>query len=537
MDKDINFVFKMLNKKKLFFSLSVLLFLDCLYMFVPFSFTIFLTLPFTLNKAIIICIIFILSKLLRIFLLYIWRLYTDKYIYAYSREQLLTYYNKIEKIPSKNLNNYQTGYLQNIINNILAITKSLLTQDYFYIILGLILFYYTVFTQSIFIGTLCLGLGVICILVSIFTLKRANKSLGILYEEENKYNANYQDIISNLRTVKVLGNSSFFADKIKQSGNQCLSKAYNYIRYYSLEEFLRNTLIFIPFVLAMVKAVYDMSLGIDTLGIITFYIYQNAEMGSVFSGMSRNLIDWFKLNVLKKQAWEVIKDCKKASYIYDFETFTINNANIKYDESAALIQIPEFICNKNDKICIYGKSGEGKTSLLNLIIGNVDHYSGEILVDNLPKDGKLLDAGFVSQEIELFNTTLRENLCMGKNISSKQLEEYLVELDLLEFIKLLDKGLDTEVGEKGLKLSTGQKRRINLLRSYLMNKDIYILDEPTSNLDKNTEKLVCNFIMDHFLDKTLIISTHNDEIKKICNKFYKMENHILNQKTEKVNYM
>lgn len=92
---------------------------------------------------------------------------------------------------------------------------------------------------------------------------------------------------------------------------------------------------------------------------------------------------------------------------------------------------------------------------------------------------------------------------------------------------VFEDGIDTIVGEKGLKLSTGQKRRINILRSYLMNKEIYILDEPTSNLDKYTEEIVVDFILKYFQYKTLIIATHNEKINKVCNKFYRFENHEL----------
>lgn len=81
--------------------------------------------------------------------------------------------------------------------------------------------------------------------------------------------------------------------------------------------------------------------------------------------------------------------------------------------------------------------------------------------------------------------------------------------------------------EKGLKLSTGQKRRINILRSYLLDKDIYILDEPTSNLDKHTEDVVVNFILKYFQNKILVIVTHNEKINRVCNKFYQFENHVL----------
>lgn len=108
---------------------------------------------------------------------------------------------------------------------------------------------------------------------------------------------------------------------------------------------------------------------------------------------------------------------------------------------------------------------------------------------------------------------------LDNNIGDEEIKSYLKELELDELL-LLNDGIYTKLGEKGLKLSTGQKRRVNILRSYLMNKDIYILDEQTSYLDKHTEEVVVNFILKYFKDKTLIIATHNEKINEICNKFY-----------------
>ena len=151
------------------------------------------------------------------------------------------------------------------------------------------------------------------------------------------------------------------------------------------------------------------------------------------------------------------------------------------------------------------------------------------MIDGKNLDDVKLDIGVVSQEIELFNMSIKDNLCLGKRIRDEEIIKYLEELKLSEIL-LFEDGIDTIVGEKGLKLSTGQKRRINILRSYLMDKDIYILDEPTSNLDKKTEEIVVNFILKYFKNKTLIIVTHNEKICDICNKFYEFKNHILVEK-------
>ena len=93
--------------------------------------------------------------------------------------------------------------------------------------------------------------------------------------------------------------------------------------------------------------------------------------------------------------------------------------------------------------------------------------------------------------------SIKDNLCLDKKISDEKIINYLKELELNEIL-LFEDGIYTIIGEKGLKLSTGQKRRINILRSYLIDKNIYILDEPTSNLDKHTEEIVVNFFLKYF---------------------------------------
>ena len=130
---------------------------------------------------------------------------------------------------------------------------------------------------------------------------------------------------------------------------------------------------------------------------------------------------------------------------------------------------------------------------------------------------------YISQEIDLFDLTVKENLCLGKEISDKKLMEILMEAGLQDWVEKLENGLETVVGERGLKLSVGQKQRLNLIRGILLDKDIYILDEPTSNLDKETEKLIVDLIGKYLSSKTVIIVTHREEIKKICEKHYVFE--------------
>ena len=111
--------------------------------------------------------------------------------------------------------------------------------------------------------------------------------------------------------------------------------------------------------------------------------------------------------------------------------------------------------------------------------------------------------------------------------------QYLEDAGLALWINNLENGLDTVVGEKGIKLSTGQKQRLNIIRGILLDKDIYIFDEPTSNLDILSENNICVMIAKYLKNKTCIIVTHKQKLLSICNKHYFFENKVLLEKNQK----
>ncbi len=525
-NNNINFIFKSLNKKKITICLLIEAFLDLIYYFVPFAFTLFLTLPFTIEKAITVIAIFMISKTLRVGGNYLLRKYSDNYLYEYKNVQYKEYYKKLSKLPVETISKYQTGYFENIIEKISQLVKKILQAEYVSIIITFIFLFYTLYNQSIVLFISSFITSAICIYLSIKILKKANTQVEKLYSQEYEYSSVYNDFISNIRTVKLLNDDNYFVNKINKEGNKCYNENKKYVRYYSFEEALRNILIVVPFFLGLIKAAIDLSHGIDTLGIITFYISLQVEMGFVFEELSGTIISWYELKAIKSNLKSIFNNLDNRKELKSFNEINLSNIVIQYPKSNLEIKVDNFVINNNDKVSITGQSGQGKTSIINLILGNINSYKGQVLIDDKNLNDVKLDIGVVSQEIELFNMSIKDNLCLDKKISDEELIKYLEELELNEVL-LFEDGIYTIVGEKGLKLSTGQKRRINILRSYLMNKDIYILDEPTSNLDKHTEEIVVNFILKYFKDKTLIIATHNEKINEICNKFYTFENHEL----------
>lgn len=184
--------------------------------------------------------------------------------------------------------------------------------------------------------------------------------------------------------------------------------------------------------------------------------------------------------------------------------------------------------HKGDRIAITGKSGGGKTTILKLITGMLQPTFGTVSfsgVDLKQIDLNALHAriGFVMQENALFHTTIRENLLYGKeNASEEELLSACQKACIYDYIIGLKDGLDTVIGERGLKLSGGQRQRIVLTRLFLRDVDIFIFDEATSALDPYSENLIQDAIKNIGNDKTIIVVAHRESSIQLCNRIIRI---------------
>ncbi len=246
-------------------------------------------------------------------------------------------------------------------------------------------------------------------------------------------------------------------------------------------------------------------------------------------------IDSIYSNILKS---EEIKDksLKENKFnnkdIFNFKNeIKINNLSFKFIKKSdyVLNNINLFI-PKNSHIGIIGKTGEGKSTLTDLIMGLLDPTEGQILVDdvniekNISKWQEMI--GYVPQETYLHDSSLRENIAFGvdKNlIDNSKVEKVSKLANLSNFIKTLENGFDTEVGENGIKLSGGQKQRISIARCLYKDPQLIIFDEATSSLDAVTEKAIVNSINSLKDEKTLISISHKFSTMLYCDQIYEIK--------------
>ncbi len=285
----------------------------------------------------------------------------------------------------------------------------------------------------------------------------------------------------------------------------------------------------ILYLVVIISTIIMVSNGEDGLPYLLFYL---SAVGKIYFNLNSlvRLIDITeRYKTAKKQLDEYFKDNKKIKLLDKFESIKLRNVIFSYTKDSTKIRIPEFTLNKGDKISIEGESGQGKTTTMNILAGLYPLEKGELLVDNQPKKDSRMDLVFVSQEVELFDLSIRDNLCLGKEISEEKIVQLLDEAGLMSWYKELPNGLETMVGEKGIKLSAGQKQRLNLIRGILIDKELYFFDEPTSNLDVVSEEKMISMIKKYLNNKTYVIITHRPKITELCNRHYVFEKHMMKE--------
>ena len=227
----------------------------------------------------------------------------------------------------------------------------------------------------------------------------------------------------------------------------------------------------------------------------------------------------YKLDKVSYKRFEEFLDLKDDNQLRngnaintDIGEIAIKNLSFQYEERKIIDDLSLFI-KRGQKIAFVGESGSGKSTVIKILLGLLKYNQGEICLGDMKLSGICLNnlydkVSYISQDVPVFDGTIKENLVFEKNVSEEQMLDALSEVQLSHLVENLAEGLNTEIGEKGTCLSGGEKQRLAFARLWFENPELVILDEATSAMDNLTEEIVMKSVMQKMKDKTVIAIAH-----------------------------
>ena len=291
-------------------------------------------------------------------------------------------------------------------------------------------------------------------------------------------------------------------------------------------------------VLVLAYAVFKSDLSVGAVVTVIVLLGKAYEPIAIFNV---EYVD-YKLNKITVKKYLDFLDLKDDEALNKGEVIRRINGKIElknvfygYNDEKTIIDDLSLIINSNSSIALVGESGSGKSTLIKLIMGLVKYKAGNILIDGNELSSLNLNSfydkvTYVSQEAPIFDGTLKENLVFDKNINNEEILKVLEMVCLDKFYQKLENGLETELGEKGIRMSGGERQRVAWARLFFDDSKIIILDEATSAMDNITEKKVMENIVKKLKNKTLIIIAHRLETIRDVDLIYVLSDGIIKEK-------
>ena len=383
------------------------------------------------------------------------------------------------------------------------------------------LFFFPLLSVLLLLGNVKLGLAIILPILLGFGLLLLSKNLQIResfkhYQKLRDNSESFQEAIENQQEIKSFG----LTQKIRQTLYQKMEESEKiHLRAEisaGIPMLCSSVILQFAFVIVILTGVQMLHTGEINILYFLGYVLASIKVRESVESVNMNVEELYYLDSMVKRIREVRetkiqqgKDQTISSYDIEFD-----QVSFSYDKDTEVLKNVSFTAKQNEVTALVGVSGCGKTSILRLMSRLYDYDGGSIRIGGL--DIKELSTkslfeklSIVFQDVTLFNTSVLENIRIGKKTATD--EEVIRAARLAnceEFIRRLPEGYKTMIGENGATLSGGERQRLSIARAFLKDSPIIILDEIAASLDVENEKKIQDSLNRLILDKTVIIISH-----------------------------
>lgn len=446
---------------------------------------------------------------------------TNRTLNVFSLTMRQAMWKKLSAMPNSKVSRYEYGDLKmrfiDDINDLGDLINRLIVEYAFsvfmvFAVLGVVIYIHPL------LSAVCLAILPIVFFINHLLGKKSNAFNSEQRESREKYYTEAHNSLQYWKEIKCNSGEEVFVERIKKHRRILAKLGYKGIRYWSFWEifndfkanYLTKALVYI------IGAIFVWEGEISVGELVMFGEY----FALLFTALDTISFKQAYLNMnlpYFNRVFEVLNytealDKKK---IVEINTIEFKNASFKYDAKDSWVTDKlTHIFPKGKTTAIVGENGSGKTTLLKLLLGLHFPQNGEVIINNTSTEDMDVSSyykhiGVVMQDSYFFNETIKDNLLMSNPTATDgEIWKAVMAVNLDSFIENLENGIDTIVGEKGIKLSGGQRQRLAIARAMLRNPDTIILDECTSAVDGMNEAHIIRNIKNLFPKATVILISH-----------------------------
>ena len=447
----------------------------------------------------------------------------------------------MKEFHSGDLLNRLNGDVNTVASSILSWIPSLITRSaQFFGILAIILYYDPT------MAVIALGSAPVMLIVSKTLMKKMrdyNKRMRQVSSDVMSFN---EESFQNIQSIKAFDLVGLFSKRLRdvQQNYKDVFLDYNKFSVYT-SSFMSVVGMFVAYA-CFGWGVYRLWTGHITFGTMTLFVQLSGQLSSSFKSIvslvpsaisattsAGRIMEFFKIkdeSELEDDKAKLIQNNTQGKGL----SVVLDDVEFSYNENKTVFQHADIVANPGEIVALVGPSGEGKTTMIRLLLGLINTKSGNASIRDINGVSCKISSAtrrffaYVPQGNTIFSGTIAENMRMVKqDATDAEIVEALKAACAYDFVNKLPDGINSKVGERGSGFSEGQAQRLSIARALIRKSPILLLDEATSALDVFTERQVLRNIMNMGYARTCIVTTHRPSVLTMCDKVYKIDSGVV----------